>query len=76
LAPDEVYLGDLIGLTVMSREGVTLGSVAGLIETGAHAVLRVVHAGRSERLIPLVAAHVDAIELDAGRIVVDWHADY
>jgi len=75
-APDEVYLADLIGLTVMSREGVTLGSVAGLMETGVHAVLRVVDAGRSERLIPLVAAYVDAIELDAGRIVVDWHADY
>jgi len=76
LAPDEVYLADLIGLTVTSREGVTLGSVAGFMETGAHAVLRVVDAGRSERLIPLVAAYVDAIELDAGRIVVDWHADY
>lgn len=76
LAPDEVYLADLIGLTVVSREGVTLGGVAGLMETGAHPVLRVVDAARSERLIPLVAAYVDAIELNEGRIVVDWQADY
>lgn len=75
-ARDEVYLVDLIGLTVVNRDGETLGRVAGLMETGAHAVLRVEDAARSERLIPLVSAYVDAIEMAAGRIVVDWRADY
>jgi 16S rRNA processing protein RimM len=75
-AADEVYLVDLIGLTVVNRNGETLGRVAGLMETGAHAVLRVEDARRSVRLIPLVFAYVDAIEMAAGRIVVDWHADY
>jgi ribosomal 30S subunit maturation factor RimM len=29
-----------------------------------------------ERLIPVVAAYVDAIDPAAGRIMVDWPADY
>ena len=75
-AADEVYLVDLIGLTVVNRDGETLGWVAGLMDTGAHAVLRVEGAARSEHLIPLVPAYVDAIEMTAGRILVDWQADY
>jgi ribosomal 30S subunit maturation factor RimM len=39
-------------------------------------VLRVADGVSAERLIPLVPAHVDAIELDAGRIVVEWPSDY
>jgi 16S rRNA processing protein RimM len=78
LEADEVYLADLIGLTVVNRQEATLGTVAGLIHTGAHPVLRVSDgAGESaERLIPLVPAYVDAIDLAAGRMVVDWPVDY
>ena len=37
----EYYWVDLIGLAVVNREGVVLGDVVGLMETGAHDVLRV-----------------------------------
>ena len=37
----EYYWVDLIGLTVVNREGVLLGEVVGLLETGAHDVLRI-----------------------------------
>ena len=78
LETGEVYLADLIGLTVVNRQEVTLGTVAGLIETGAHPVLRVTGPGEkpAERLIPLVQAYVDAIDLAASRIAVDWPIDY
>jgi 16S rRNA processing protein RimM len=74
----EVYLADLVGLAVVNRADVDLGCVIGLLETGAHPVLRVARegVGGGERLIPLTAAHVDAIDLAAGRIVVDWQLDY
>ena len=72
---DEYYWVDLIGCTVFNRDGVTLGTVADLTDTGAHSVLRVVQ-GDDERLIPFVAAYVDTVDLQARRIGVDWGLDY
>jgi 16S rRNA processing protein RimM len=74
-AADEYYWVDLIGCAVVNREGAALGTVADLLDTGAHSVLRVVH-GDDERLIPFVAAYVDGVDLPARRITVDWQADY
>ncbi len=75
---DEFYWVDLIGLAVANRAGVELGTVTGLIETGPHCVLRVQAAGADapERLIPFVAAYVDAVDLPGRRIAVDWDAEY
>jgi 16S rRNA processing protein RimM len=74
---DEFYWVDLIGSTVVNRGGVVLGTVVDLLDTGAHSVLRVSPpAGGAERMIPFVAAYVDAVEADARRIVVDWGLDY
>jgi 16S rRNA processing protein RimM len=72
----QVYWADLIGLTVINRDGEIMGKVSGLLDTGAHPVLRVAGEDGSERLIPLVPAHVDAIEPRAGRILIDWQMDY
>jgi 16S rRNA processing protein RimM len=72
---DEYYWVDLIGCAVVNREGVELGDVADLIDTGVHSVLRVVQ-GDEERLIPFVAAYVDAVDLGARRITVDWGLDF
>lgn len=76
LALGEVYLADVLGLEVVNREGIALGRVTGLGDTGAHPVLQLGPEDRAQRLIPLVPAHVDAIDLAAGRIVVDWQPDY
>jgi 16S rRNA processing protein RimM len=75
LARGEVYLADLIGLEVVNRHGEALGCCAGLLDTPAHPVLRVQDGRGAEQLIPLVPAHVEAIDLDTGRIVVDWRTD-
>ena len=79
---DEFYWVDLIGLEVVNRQGETLGTVAGLIDTGPHSVLRVACAepvapgAEAERLIPFVAAYVDEVRLSERRILVDWGLDY
>ncbi len=73
---DEFYWVDLIGMTVVNREGAMLGSVAGLLDTGAHSVLRVTPAEGDERLIPFVAAYIDAVDQADRRIRVDWGLDY
>lgn len=77
-AADEFYWVDLIGLQVFDRRAASLGRVVGLLETGPHCVLRVQGADTAaqEMLIPFVAAYVDAVDIAAGRITVDWQADY
>jgi 16S rRNA processing protein RimM len=74
LQEDEIYWSDLEGLGVVNREGVELGRVIGLLDNGAHAILRVRKDDAPEQLIPWVAAHVDRIDVPAGRIEVDWPA--
>ena len=78
--PDEFYWVDLIGLDVVNREGERLGTVAGLIDTGPHSVLRVAPtpeaAATDERLIPFVGAYVDDVSLAERRITVDWGLDF
>ena len=77
---DEYYWVDLIGLSVVNRQGETLGAVAGLLDTGPHSVLRVGPIGAvdeaGERLIPFVAAYVDAVSLEQRLITVDWGLDF
>lgn len=74
----EFYWVDLIGLAVVNREGLALGQVVGLLETGPHSVLRVQPADTEadELLIPFVAVYVDAVEMGERRIRVDWQPDY
>jgi 16S rRNA processing protein RimM len=75
---DEYYWVDLIGLTVVNRQGEVLGTVADLLDTGPHTVLRAVTEGAepAEHLIPFVAAYVDDVDLAQRRITVDWGLDY
>jgi 16S rRNA processing protein RimM len=81
---DEYYWVDLIGVSVVNRQGEALGTVTGLLDTGVHSVLCVrpteASSGetdaRAERLIPFVAAYVDDVDLAARLIRVDWGLDY
>ena len=79
---DEYYWVDLIGLSVLNREGLSLGSVTELLSTGPQTVL-VIHqanlddpAKPIERMIPFVSAYIDRVDIAAKQIWVDWQADY
>lgn len=75
LDANEYYWVDLIGLEVVNERQQHLGKVLRLIETGANDVLVV--AGQKEILIPFARPHIiKSIDLESGRIVVDWEADY
>ena len=72
----EYYWADLVGLAVSNTEGVALGRVDHLLETGANDVL-VVQQDEVERLIPFVQGQfVKAIDLTTGTMVVDWDPDF
>ncbi|BFO56606.1 MULTISPECIES: ribosome maturation factor RimM [Comamonadaceae] len=79
-AEDEYYWVDLIGLEVVNREGVALGTVRELLATGPQTtlVLSFPQEGgkEGERMIPFVSAFVDKVDIAGRRIVVDWQPDY
>lgn len=70
----EFYWSDLIGMLAVNREGVELGRVDSLMESGAHDLLVV--RGKREYLIPFVAQFVGQVDQANGRIEVDWGEDY
>ena len=69
-----MYWVDLVGLEVVDTLGESLGKVEALFETGATSVLVV--QGTRQRMIPFVPDYVKAVDREAGRITVDWKADY
>lgn len=83
LAEGEYYWDDLIGLRVVNREGVGLGRVEEVLETGANDVLVVRDDGVGEggngdgreRLLPWSPYVIVGVEREAGCIRVDWHPD-
>jgi 16S rRNA processing protein RimM len=79
--PDEFYWVDLIGLSVVNRQGEPFGTVAELFSTGPHSVMRVLSGAADdpatvETLIPFVAAYVDDVNLAERCIRVDWGRDF
>ena len=75
---EEFYWRDLVGLHVVNQQGIALGSVTALMETGANDVLvvRSEDTGR-ECLIPWTPGDaIVSVRLDTSRLLVDWQADW
>lgn len=83
----EYYWRDLLGAEVVNADGQVLGKVDSLIETGVHDVLVIKPVAGAERqaaeqkseqqsaadiLIPFHDTYVLEVDMDAGRIRVDW----
>ncbi len=72
----EYYWADLVGLTVETESGISLGKVDYLIKTGANDVL-VVNDTEQERLIPfLQGSTIKKIDLVDKLMIVDWDPDF
>ena len=70
----EYYWTDLVGLRVVTGEGVDFGEVERMMDTGANDVMVV--RGGIERLIPfLPGTVVRSVDIGGGVVVVDWHPD-
>jgi len=86
LADNEFYWIDLIGLAVVNLREEPLGTVSGLIDNGAHPILRVAvpqelqaaseKKAPQELLIPFVEQFVRTVDQAAKKITVDWELDY
>lgn len=75
-AEGEYYWADLEGLDVVTTDGRPMGRVSHLFATGANDVL-VARDGDREWMVPFVRPqYVTAIDLEAGRVTVDWDPDF
>lgn len=71
---DEIYWSDLEGLTVINADGVELGRIDHLFDTGSNDVMVV--KGKKSHLIPYIDQTVLKVDLDAKQIRVEWDEDF
>ncbi len=75
LENDQYYWSDLEGLSVINSNGVNLGKVDHLMNTGANDILVV--KGAKNYLIPYILnMYVMQVNLQEKTIIVDWHEDF
>jgi 16S rRNA processing protein RimM len=74
LKKDEYYRADLVGFEVVNLQGQPLGRVDHFLDMPANAVMVV--AGVREHWLPLGADQVFRVDLEHGRITVDWDPDF
>ena len=73
--PGEYYWADLLGLRVETVDGVELGRIEQLFETGSNDVIVV--QGDRERLVPYIWEQVvREVDLEAGLMRVDWDPEF
>lgn len=70
LAPNENFIVDLIGLKVMTDEGVEFGTLKDVMETGANDVYIIDGNDGKEYLFPAIKQCILNIDLEAGVITV------
>ena len=88
---NEYYWSDLIGLRVKNQQGIDLGLIADVFETGANDVLVVkpdvakdatsegAESGKEkpqERLLPFIATVVLEVDIKAKTMLVDWDENF
>lgn len=73
-AADEYYWTDLIGITVVTQDGQTLGKIVEMRDTGANDVMII--EGEKRHLVPFINDVLINVDLDQQRIIVDWDYDF
>ena len=70
LSPDENFIVDLIGLTVMTDEGEKLGELKDVLQTGANDVYIVKTGSGKEVLLPAIKDCILNVDLEKGEMLV------
>ncbi|MCI8889038.1 MAG: 16S rRNA processing protein RimM [Hungatella sp.] len=70
LGPDENFIVDLIGLSVVTDEGKELGTLTDVIQTGANDVYEVTMPGERKVLLPAIKQCILKVDLEAGKVLV------
>ena len=72
---DEYFWHELIGCTVVNQQGIQLGRIEQLFETGAHPVM-VVEGGEKSHLIPFTRAFALTVDLPKKEVQVNWMEEW
>lgn len=70
LAPDEYFITDLIGFAVVSDQGVELGTLKDVLETGANDVYVVAMKDGKELMLPAIGDCILNVDLEQRRMEV------
>lgn len=70
LEENEYYIADLIGMSVVSDEGKTLGKLIDVLQTGANDVYSVKMENGREALFPAIAECVQSVDIEKGVMIV------
>ena len=70
LAPDEYFITDLLGLAVVSDQGVELGTLKDVLETGANDVYVVAMKDGKELMLPAIGDCILNVDLEQRRMEV------
>ncbi len=69
--PDEYYWNDLLGLKVLTNEGIFLGIIKDIMETGANDVYLVYNENsKHEYLIPAIDDVISIVDLPSGTMTI------
>lgn len=71
LPEGEYYVDDLRGLTVVTTDGTTIGTLADVLTTGANDVYVVKRPDQKDALIPAIGDVVRSVDLEARRLTID-----
>ena len=74
LAQGEYYWDELTGLEVINNQGIVLGTISYMIDTGANNVMVV--NGKKEHWVPYIEPFLISIDMDKRQILVDWDEDF
>lgn len=70
LAEDEIFIHELVGLTVVTERGEELGTVANYMEMPAQDVFVVRRPGQEEAMIPAIEDFIIDVDIAGGQLVV------
>jgi len=69
---DEYYWRELIGLTVKDTNGIELGDIIDLMETGANDVLLLKHRNGTSLAIPWLPEVIIDVDIEQSVLIADW----
>jgi len=74
LADGDYYWQDLIGIKVITQEGIPLGTIQSLMATGSNDVLVII--GTRKHLVPYIDDVLIKIDITKKEMIVDWDPDF